>query len=191
MWKDHFLSFAETVNFLPNVASAIIKDNAPCCLKCKALYSPFAKYQSKHAGLPGSWERSWNSSRLALSKLVVKLCAPGMKTWPFVLCAGSPPRRSLDECKWGNEKEDRITCFLESCSLISHFLTSPLLHRCHLCFSGSLLSVPMYALHIFPVVIYYLGFNKACLRVRDAKSATSYRGQAVVIHTFNSSNHTN
>lgn len=58
MWKDHFLSFAETVNFLPNAASAIIKIKAPCSLKHKALEGTFAKYQSKHAGLPVSWEKS-------------------------------------------------------------------------------------------------------------------------------------
>lgn len=36
MWVNLFLSFAETVNFPQNVASAVIKDNASCCLKCKS-----------------------------------------------------------------------------------------------------------------------------------------------------------
>lgn len=66
MGKDHFLSFAETVNFLPDVASAIVKDNAPRWLKCKALQGPSAKHQSEHACLPVSWEKGRNVTRLVI-----------------------------------------------------------------------------------------------------------------------------
>lgn len=122
MWKDLFLSFAETINFLQSGASAVVKDNASqlfkmrvttgFILKIEALVSPLNLWSSKRDG---------NVSKWLIAELVVNcdqhILGDQTFLYPISAPTPSPPTRVF----WLNVNEElelRITCFLEACFLI-------------------------------------------------------------------------
>lgn len=116
--KNHFLSFTETVNFLQNAASAVIKDNVSCCLKCKSLRGSF------HIEVRVSWSTSGEGSRTEIwtndwfhSYTVTYIC---LEIWPCFLYTTPPPVFSrwllMRNWNWRSHALGRLV------SYFSHFL---------------------------------------------------------------------